>query len=78
MLLQIKAHYRKSKIDVEGAELDVLYGARATIQKHNPLIFVAIDNHDSKDYIYAFLKDMGYAIDCLDNNPYEIKAFKEN
>lgn len=66
------------KIDVEGAELDVLYGARATIQKYNPLIFVAIDNHDSKDYIYEFLKDMGYIIDCLDNSPYEIKAFKEN
>ncbi len=65
------------KIDVEGAELDVLHGARAAIRKYNPIIFVAIDNHDNKDYIYDFLKDMGYVIDCLDNNPYEIKAVKE-
>jgi len=62
------------KIDVEGAELDVLHGAGHTIQKDHPTIFVAIDNHDNKDYIYDFLKDMGYVINCLDNNPYEIKA----
>ncbi|MGB7293177.1 MAG: FkbM family methyltransferase [Thermodesulfobacteriota bacterium] len=66
------------KIDVEGAELDVLRGAGAAIRTYHPIIFVAIDNHDNKDYIYDFLKDMGYAIDCLDNNPYEIKAFKES
>jgi len=66
------------KIDVEGAELDVLHGTRAAIRKYNPIIFIAIDNHDNKDYIYDFLKDMGYVIDCLDNNPYEIKAVKEN
>lgn len=71
-------HPNIMKIDVEGAELDVLYGARAAIREYHPIIFVAIDNHDNKDYIYDFLKDMGYVIDCLDNNPYEIKAVKEN
>lgn len=66
------------KIDVEGAELDVLHGARAAVREYSPIIFIAIDNHDNKDYIYDFLKDMGYVIDCLNNNPYEIRALKEN
>ncbi len=30
-----------------------------------------------QDYIYDFLKDLGYIIDCLNNNPYEIRALKE-
>jgi FkbM family methyltransferase len=66
------------KIDVEGAELDVLHGASTALRKYHPIIFVAIDNHDNKDHIYAFLKDMCYVIDCLDHNAYEIKAVKEN
>lgn len=66
------------KIDVEGAELNVLLGAGTVIRQYQPIIFVAIDNHDNKDRVYDFLKDMGYAIDWLDGNPYEIKAVKEN
>jgi len=44
------------KIDVEGAELDVLYGAGASIRKYNPIIFIAIDNHAIKIIYMTFSK----------------------
>lgn len=65
------------KIDVEGSELSVLYGTRTVIQEYKPIIFIAIDNHDEKDLIYDFLNNVGYEIELLDNNPYEIKAAKK-
>jgi FkbM family methyltransferase len=34
------------KIDVEGYELDVLLGARATIERHQPLLYVENDRED--------------------------------
>jgi len=52
------------KIDVEGAEFDVICGARATISKYRPLIFLA--THDChkpgiRDACLAQLEEIGYS-----------------
>lgn len=51
------------KIDVEGAEYDVLHGAKKTLQEHKPIILLA--THDLqvagiKDKCISFLKGLGY------------------
>lgn len=38
------------KIDVEGAEVNVLEGMRDTIQKHRPVVIYEIDDHDPQNY----------------------------
>lgn len=53
------------KIDVEGAEYDVLKGARATLEMHRPYILLA--THDFhlkgvKDNCLAFLASLGYVM----------------
>ncbi|MEO8768534.1 MAG: FkbM family methyltransferase [Ferruginibacter sp.] len=60
--------YRKPgiiKIDVEGAEYDVLVGAKNTLEKYHPKILLA--THDThlegvKDQCIHFLKALGYKI----------------
>ena len=52
------------KIDVEGAEFDVICGARTTISKYHPLIFLA--THDChkpgiRDECLAQLEEIGYS-----------------
>ncbi|MEM6263208.1 MAG: FkbM family methyltransferase [Bacteroidota bacterium] len=54
------------KIDVEGAELDVLKGARKTFLNHRPILFLA--THDChipgiKQECFNFLEGIGYQID---------------
>jgi FkbM family methyltransferase len=56
------------KIDVEGAELDVLRGARKIIAQHHPVLFVEVhpkllgDFGGSAEEVYAFLSTHGYAV----------------
>lgn len=67
------------KIDVEGAELDMLRGGVETIKKSRPIIFVEIishsengqkiyDNLQSQDTMNLLIKDLGYIMYCLDDN----------
>ena len=54
------------KIDAEGAEFDVLNGAKKTLTDHKPLLFLS--THDIhlpgvKDKCLNFLKDIGYTIE---------------
>ncbi len=56
------------KMDVEGAELDVLKGAAQTLLKHKPYIILA--THDChvpgvKEKCLAFLKEMGYTTSVI-------------
>ncbi|MGB4845454.1 MAG: FkbM family methyltransferase [Ferruginibacter sp.] len=59
------------KIDVEGAELDVLHGALFTLQTHRPYILLA--THDChlpgvKDKCISFLQDLGYDLQHTGNH----------
>jgi FkbM family methyltransferase len=48
------------KIDVEGAELEVLKGSLNVIKKYNPAILVEIQNHKSYQEIKELLSSYGY------------------
>ena len=54
------------KIDVEGYELDVLQGAEGLLQKHQPILFIEIDDNNLKDQghsahaLISFLNENGY------------------
>jgi FkbM family methyltransferase len=56
------------KIDVEGAELDVLQGARQIIAQHHPVMFVEVHPRllgnfgASAEQVYAFLRAHGYMV----------------
>lgn len=50
------------KIDVEGAEVDVLAGALATIRLHRPVLFVENNSLEGSPPLHALLDDLGY--DC--------------
>ena len=62
------------KIDVEGHELEVLWGAKLTIEENNypPIIFEAWTwkpwFQDKRTAVFAFLKDLGYNIIELGEN----------
>jgi FkbM family methyltransferase len=71
------------KIDVEGAELDVLKGGLATIQRHQPLLCVEVCEHTytsagwcPKD-LFDLLAPMGYSFEALDErNPGKTRALQ--
>ena len=48
------------KIDVEGAELEVLNGSLNVIKKYNPVILVEIQNYQSYQEIKELLSSYGY------------------
>lgn len=49
------------KIDVEGMELKVLNGLSETIRRHEPTIFVEVDNHNSADF-HKWLQTVDYEV----------------
>jgi FkbM family methyltransferase len=57
------------KIDVEGAEVDVLKGAVATLRRFRPSLFVEI--HDTVSGVRDFLSQNGYSIEreAFDGSP---------
>ena len=50
------------KIDVEGAEFDVLAGGRRTIARLRPLLYVEADRTDKSGPVIALLLELGYAL----------------
>src|ERR1700761_1850492 len=50
------------KIDVEGMEAKVLQGARATIAKHHPLLYVENDRLEKSAALIALLFEFGYRL----------------
>lgn len=55
------------KADVEGAELSVLRGARATLEAHHPALLLEVEERHTRKYGYGaadlvgWLADLGYA-----------------
>ncbi|MBI1937115.1 MAG: FkbM family methyltransferase [Ignavibacteriales bacterium] len=54
------------KIDVEGSELFVLKGAKETMTKHKPKIFLSIHSNDLEIICKEYLKDFSYQFILLD------------
>ena len=48
------------KIDAEGSELDVLKGARKTIEKFRPFIYVENDREEKSEALISYLVEMKY------------------
>lgn len=58
------------KIDVEGLELSVLKGMEQTIKKAKPIVFIALDNRQTREDVFKFLEARNlhcYDIKALDN-----------
>jgi len=54
------------KIDVEGAEMDVLQGMRNTLKKTKPAIFLSVHSDELRETCLAYLKTFGYTPNGLD------------
>lgn len=69
------------KVDVEGAELDVLRGAKQTIEKWRPALIIEHDTAPAAVYgatpamLHAFLDDSGYAVTTAVRIELNIQAF---
>ncbi len=50
------------KADVEGMELAVLRGARATIEKFRPILYVENDRQDKSAPLEQFIRELGYKL----------------
>lgn len=56
------------KIDVEGGELDVLKGARATLQKHRPVVLLATHSRALRGDCARFLESLEYEMHLIDGS----------
>jgi FkbM family methyltransferase len=54
------------KIDVEGAEYEVLQGARKLLADHRPLLFLDTHNRQAHHDTIALLEELGYRFEILD------------
>ena len=52
------------KIDAEGAECDILEGARTTLTKYRPALYVEL--HGTGPRVRTILQSMGYVINQVD------------
>jgi FkbM family methyltransferase len=50
------------KIDVEGAESDVLIGARQTLERYHPVIFLATHSKVLHEWCISYLLELGYCL----------------
>jgi len=67
--LVLSQHHRPShiKIDVEGAELAVIEGARKTLQKFRPVIFLSTHGQDVHQACCERLRELGYDLAPIDS-----------
>lgn len=69
------------KVDVEGAEMDVLGGAKNTIKKYMPIIFMEYSVATSKDAGYdrsellSMLRSFNYRVYGLSSNPEDLSLY---
>ncbi len=59
------------KIDVEGAELRVLQGARTLLQNGEPTLFLATHSRSLHAGCIDFLEDFGFYVEPLGSKPLE-------
>lgn len=63
------------KIDVEGAEMDVLNGLTDVISIHHPRMLIATHNKECHSFVLDFLKKYNYSMEVL--NPSSLKGDTE-
>jgi FkbM family methyltransferase len=56
------------KIDIEGAEYKALIGAKETLRKFHPVIFLATHGREVHKSCCDFLTDLGYALNPIDGS----------
>lgn len=54
------------KADVEGAEYEVLMGARGVLEHNQPVLFLDTHQREAHQKTIALLKDLGYTFEILD------------
>jgi FkbM family methyltransferase len=57
------------KIDVEGAEAEVLSGAMTLLEKYRPILFLDTHQREAHHATVDILKGLGYTLHCLDGKP---------
>lgn len=57
------------KVDVEGAEYDVLRGARDLLRQYHPILFLDTHQREAHRPTIALLKELGYEFSILDGKP---------
>ena len=57
------------KVDVEGAEYEVLSGARKILETGHPLLFLDTHARDAHEKTIALLLKLGYELELLDGKP---------
>ena len=62
---------RVMKVDVEGAEADVLSGARELLQRHKPILLLATHGSEVHRKCCDMLRELGYTLYPLDDKPLE-------
>ena len=58
------------KIDVEGAELQVFFGAKKILSDSRPVIFLSTHGVDIHNQCCAFLTSLNYLLEPIDENKY--------
>jgi FkbM family methyltransferase len=62
---------RVMKVDVEGAEADVLHGARDLLSRHKPALLLATHGPEVHHTCCNFLRELRYTLTPLDGKPLE-------
>lgn len=62
------------KIDVEGAELAVLRGAKRLLDEAGPMLFLATHGNDMRDACLQVLTDAGYIVTTIGGDDREYIA----
>jgi len=57
------------KIDVEGAEFDVLNGAKTLFSTYRPVLFLDTHGREAHQAVIAFLEERDYRFEVLDGKP---------
>ncbi len=58
------------KIDVEGHEIEVLKGARATLERNKPVMVIEVYGRSDKDDRLDFIRSLGYDVTHISDEDY--------